>query len=51
MHGRPARALPVFAASALSDVLKPLLGGQPIYVLVVGGASFVLAGVLALRVR
>jgi len=39
------------AASALSDVLKPLLGGQPIYVLVVGGASFVLAGVLALRVR
>ena len=39
------------AASVLSDALKPLLGGQPIYVLVVGGASFVLAGVLALRVR
>jgi maltose/moltooligosaccharide transporter len=39
------------AASVLSDVLKPLLGGQPIYVLVVGGVSFVLAGVLALRVR
>ena len=39
------------AASVLSDALKPLLGGQPIYVLVVGGASFVLAGVLALRVK
>ena len=39
------------AASVLSDVLKPLLGGQPIYVLVVGGVSFALAGVLALRVR
>jgi len=39
------------AASVLSDVLKPLLGGQPIYVLLVGAASFVLAGVLALRVR
>jgi len=39
------------AASVLSDVLKPLLGGQPIFVLVVGGVSFALAGVLALRVR
>ncbi|HEV7606793.1 MAG TPA: MFS transporter [Steroidobacteraceae bacterium] len=39
------------AASVLSDVLKPLLGGQPIYVLVVGGVSFVLAGILALRVK
>jgi maltose/moltooligosaccharide transporter len=39
------------AASVLSDVLKPLLGGQPIYVLVVGGASFVVAGLFALRVR
>lgn len=39
------------AASVLSDVLKPLLGGQPIYVLLVGAASFALAGVLALRVR
>jgi maltose/moltooligosaccharide transporter len=39
------------AASVLSTVLKQLLGGQPIYVLVVGGASFVLAGLLALRVR
>jgi maltose/moltooligosaccharide transporter len=39
------------AASVLSDVLKPLLGGQPIYVLVVGGVSFAIAGVLALRVK
>jgi maltose/moltooligosaccharide transporter len=39
------------AASVLSDALKPLLGGQPIYVLLVGGVSFALAGVLALRVR
>jgi hypothetical protein len=28
-----------------------LLDGQPIYVLVVGGVSFVVAGLLALRVR
>jgi maltose/moltooligosaccharide transporter len=39
------------AASVLSTVLKQWLGGQPIYVLVVGGASFVIAGLLALRVR
>jgi len=39
------------AASVLSDALKPLLGGQPIYVLLVGGVSFALAGVLALRVK
>jgi maltose/moltooligosaccharide transporter len=39
------------AVSVLSDTLQPLLGGQPIYVLAVGGASFVLAGLLALRVR
>jgi maltose/moltooligosaccharide transporter len=39
------------AASVLSDALKPLLGGQPIYVMLVGGVSFALAGVLALRVR
>ncbi len=39
------------AASVLSDVLKPLLGGQPIYVLVFGGASFALAGILTLRVK
>jgi maltose/moltooligosaccharide transporter len=39
------------AASVLGTVLKHLLGGQPIYVLVVGGVSFLLAGILALRVR
>jgi maltose/moltooligosaccharide transporter len=39
------------AASVLGTVLKHLLDGQPIYVLVVGGASFLLAGLLALRVR
>jgi maltose/moltooligosaccharide transporter len=39
------------AASVLSDVLKPLLGGQSINVLLVGGVSFAIAGALALRVR
>jgi maltose/moltooligosaccharide transporter len=39
------------AASVLSDTLQPLLGGQPIYVLFVGGVSFALAGLLALRVK
>jgi maltose/moltooligosaccharide transporter len=39
------------AASVLSDALKPLLGGQPIYVLLVGGVSFAIAGLLALRVK
>jgi maltose/moltooligosaccharide transporter len=39
------------AASVLGAVLDHLLGDRPIYVLVVGAASFLLAGVLALRVR
>ena len=39
------------AASVLGTVLKHLLDGQPVYVLVVGGASFLLAGLLALRVK
>ena len=39
------------AATVLGTALKHLLGGQPVYVLVVGGVSFALAGVLALRVR
>jgi maltose/moltooligosaccharide transporter len=39
------------AASVLSDVLKPLLGGQSINVLLVGGVSFAIAGALALRVK
>jgi maltose/moltooligosaccharide transporter len=39
------------AASVLSTVLRHLLNGEAINVLVAGGASFLLAGVLALRVR
>ena len=39
------------AATVLGTALKHLLGGQPIYVLLVGGVSFALAGVLALRVK
>ena len=41
----------VIAAAALGAVVKGLLGGEPIYALVVGGVSFVIAGVCALRVR
>ena len=39
------------AASVLGAVLNALMGGKPIYALVVGGVSFAIAGVLALRVR
>ena len=39
------------AASVLGFVLKTLLGGQPIYALVIGGASWLIAGVSVLRVR
>ena len=39
------------AASVLGDVLKPCSAASPIYVLVVGGVSFAIAGVLALRVK
>jgi maltose/moltooligosaccharide transporter len=39
------------AATVLGAVVKGLLGGEPVYALVVGGVSFVLAGLLALRVR
>ncbi len=39
------------AASVLSDALRPLLGGQPVYVLLVGGVSFAIAGLFALRVK
>ena len=38
------------AASLLGLVLKVLFGGAPLFALVLGGASFMLAGVLALRV-
>jgi maltose/moltooligosaccharide transporter len=39
------------AASVLGAVLHGLMGGQPIYALLVGGVSFAIAGVLALKVR
>jgi maltose/moltooligosaccharide transporter len=38
------------AASVLGLLLKWLFGGAPIYALVIGGMSFLLAGVLVLRV-
>ncbi len=38
------------AASALGAVLSGLFGGKPIYALLIGGISFVIAGVCALRV-
>lgn len=38
------------AASVLGFLLRVLFGGAPIYALVLGGASFILAGLLALRV-
>jgi maltose/moltooligosaccharide transporter len=41
----------ILAALVLGLVVKGLLGGEPIYALVVGGASFVIAGLCALRVR
>jgi maltose/moltooligosaccharide transporter len=39
------------AASVLGLLLNRVFGGQPIYALAIGGASFLLAGVLSLRVR
>jgi maltose/moltooligosaccharide transporter len=41
----------IVATSALGSVLKHLLDGRPLYVLVMGGVSFLIAGLLALRVR
>jgi maltose/moltooligosaccharide transporter len=41
----------ILAALVLGLVLRGMLGGEPIYALVVGGASFVIAGICALRVR
>jgi maltose/moltooligosaccharide transporter len=38
------------AASVLGAMLKRLFGGEPIYVLVLGGACFALAGLLVMRV-
>lgn len=39
------------AASILGTVLKVLFNGQPIYALLLGGISFVIAGLLVLRVK
>jgi len=41
----------IVATSALGSVLTHLLDGRPLYVLVMGGVSFLLAGLLALRVK
>jgi maltose/moltooligosaccharide transporter len=38
------------AASVLGFVLRVLFSGAPIYALAIGGFSFVLAGILVLRV-
>ena len=38
------------AASVLGLFLKWLFGGAPIYALVIGGVSFLISGVLVLRV-
>jgi maltose/moltooligosaccharide transporter len=38
-------------ASVLGVLLHTFFGGQPIYALVIGGASFLLAGALSLRVK
>jgi maltose/moltooligosaccharide transporter len=40
----------ILAASVLGLLLKALFAGAPIYALVLGGASFVMAGLLVLRV-
>ena len=39
------------AVSVLGALLQSVFGGRPLYVLVMGGVSFLLAGLLALRVR
>lgn len=41
----------IIAATILGFLLNNVLGGQPIYVLVVGGASMILAGLLSLQVN
>ena len=40
----------LLAATLLGLIVKGLLGGQPIYALAVGGASFFIAAVLAMLV-
>ena len=39
------------AASVLGVLLTQVFAGQPMYALAIGGVSFVLAGLLSLRVR
>ena len=39
------------AASVLGLLVSRVFGGQPIYALAIGGASFITAGLLSLRVR
>jgi maltose/moltooligosaccharide transporter len=39
------------AASVLGVLLRLLFGGAPVYALVLGGVSFILAGLLALRIN
>jgi maltose/moltooligosaccharide transporter len=39
------------AASALGAVIGGLFDGRPIYALLIGGVSFVIAGAFALRVK
>ena len=41
----------LIAAAALGAVVKGVLGGEPIYALVIGGASFTIAALCSLRVR
>jgi maltose/moltooligosaccharide transporter len=41
----------IVAATILGFMLKNLLGGQSIYVLVIGGISMIFAGILSLRVN
>lgn len=41
----------IVAATILGFLLNKVLGGQSIYILVVGGASMILAGLLSLRVN
>jgi maltose/moltooligosaccharide transporter len=41
----------IVATSALGSVLKHVFDGRPLFVLVMGGVSFLIAGLLALRVR
>lgn len=41
----------IVAATVLGFLLNKALGGQPVYILVVGGASMILAGLLSLQVN